>query len=159
MWHYADWTDGLDDALRLSRAMTLKCSLAGLTLGGGKSVIALPVDVRARTRSVDETCCSTSAMPSSRCGGVYGAGKTSARRRTTWPRSMNGTRFVYGLPEASGGSGEPSAPTAVGVYESILVTCQELFGTRDLAGRAITIVGLGQVGSRLANHLLRPVRS
>jgi leucine dehydrogenase len=39
------------------------------------------------------------------------------------------------------------------VYESILVTNERLFGTRDLAGRAMTIVGLGQVGSRLAERL------
>ena len=48
---------------------------------------------------------------------------------------------------------EPSGPTTVGVYESILVTNERLFGTRDLAGRAVTIVGLGQVGSRLAERL------
>ena len=42
LWRYRDWRDGLEDALRLSEAMTLKCALAGLPLGGGKSVIALP---------------------------------------------------------------------------------------------------------------------
>src|SRR4051812_24809241 len=31
--------DALDDALRLSRAMTLKASAAGLQLGGGKAVV------------------------------------------------------------------------------------------------------------------------
>ena len=41
MWSYGDWRDALDDALRLSEAMTLKCALAGLALGGGKSVVAL----------------------------------------------------------------------------------------------------------------------
>jgi hypothetical protein len=32
----------LDDALRLSAAMTAKCALAGLPNGGGKTVVALP---------------------------------------------------------------------------------------------------------------------
>ena len=45
LWRYADWGLALDDALRLSSAMTLKCALAGLPLGGGKSVIALPLDL------------------------------------------------------------------------------------------------------------------
>src|ERR1700712_2798225 len=42
MWTYPDWRDGLEDALRLSEAMTLKCALAGLPHGGAKSVIVLP---------------------------------------------------------------------------------------------------------------------
>lgn len=37
--HYHSLDDAVTDALRLSRAMTLKSSLAGLPLGGGKSVI------------------------------------------------------------------------------------------------------------------------
>lgn len=41
LWRYPDWRDGLEDALRLSEAMTLKCALAGLSLGGGKTVIAM----------------------------------------------------------------------------------------------------------------------
>src|SRR5690242_19483176 len=45
MWQHSDWQHALDDALRLSSAMTLKCALAGLPMGGGKSVIALPVGV------------------------------------------------------------------------------------------------------------------
>jgi len=42
LWHYGDWRDAVKDALRLSEAMSLKCSLAGLPHGGGKAVIALP---------------------------------------------------------------------------------------------------------------------
>ena len=37
LWRYRDWRDALDDALRLSEAMTLKCALANLPLGGGKA--------------------------------------------------------------------------------------------------------------------------
>src|SRR6476469_1469180 len=44
LWHYDHWSDGLIDALRLSRAMTLKSALAGLPFGGGKTVVALPHD-------------------------------------------------------------------------------------------------------------------
>ncbi|MES1169196.1 MAG: Glu/Leu/Phe/Val dehydrogenase dimerization domain-containing protein, partial [Leifsonia sp.] len=43
LWHYENWTDALADALRLSAAMTLKNSAAGLARGGGKSVIQLPI--------------------------------------------------------------------------------------------------------------------
>ena len=63
------------------------------------------------------------------------------------------TRYAYGLPEASGGTGEPSAPTAIGVYEALRVTAETVWGTSDLSGRRVTIIGLGQVGSRLAERL------
>src|SRR2546428_7126660 len=38
-WNYASEEEALADALRLSRGMTYKNALAGLPLGGGKSVI------------------------------------------------------------------------------------------------------------------------
>ncbi len=37
MWAYADWRDGLADALCLSAAMSVKCAAAGIEHGGGKS--------------------------------------------------------------------------------------------------------------------------
>ena len=43
LWGYPDWQDGVDDAFRLSEAMTHKCALADLPHGGAKSVLALPV--------------------------------------------------------------------------------------------------------------------
>ena len=39
-WHYVKDEDALVDALRLSRGMSYKNAMAGLPLGGGKSVIA-----------------------------------------------------------------------------------------------------------------------
>src|SRR2546423_11136281 len=38
-WNYASEEEAITDALRLSRGMTYKNALAGLPLGGGKSVI------------------------------------------------------------------------------------------------------------------------
>lgn len=38
-WHYADRTDAITDALRLSRGMSYKNAMAGLPLGGAKGVI------------------------------------------------------------------------------------------------------------------------
>ena len=39
MWNYSTEEEGLKDVLRLSKAMSLKSSLAGLNAGGGKAVI------------------------------------------------------------------------------------------------------------------------
>jgi leucine dehydrogenase len=38
-WHYKSESDAVIDALRLSRGMTYKAAVAGLSLGGGKSVV------------------------------------------------------------------------------------------------------------------------
>src|SRR5213595_4114554 len=38
-WNYSSEEDALIDALRLARGMTYKAAVAGLNLGGGKSVI------------------------------------------------------------------------------------------------------------------------
>ena len=42
IWHYPSSEEGIADALRLSRAMTMKAAAAGLDLGGGKGVICAP---------------------------------------------------------------------------------------------------------------------
>ena len=42
LWSYADPKDAVTDALRLSKAMSYKNAMAGLSLGGGKAVIIRP---------------------------------------------------------------------------------------------------------------------
>jgi len=41
-WRYATSEEGITDALRLSRAMSLKNAMAGIPHGGGKGVILRP---------------------------------------------------------------------------------------------------------------------
>jgi len=43
VWHYETEDQALSDALRLSRGMTYKNALAGLSAGGGKAVIIAPL--------------------------------------------------------------------------------------------------------------------
>ncbi len=152
MWRYDDWTLGLEDALRLSSAMTMKCALAGLPLGGGKTVIALPHDVVLTPDLRRDVLHDLGDLIES-LGGAYGVGEDVGTTAEDMAVVGERTRWAYGQPESSGGSGEPSAPTAVGVYESLRVTCERLFGTSDLSGRTVSVLGLGQVGSRLASQL------
>ena len=49
-WHYAKDEEALVDALRLSRGMSYKNAMAGLPLGGGKSVI---LAIAERSKSPD----------------------------------------------------------------------------------------------------------
>jgi leucine dehydrogenase len=149
---YPDLYDGLADALALSEAMTLKCAAADLDFGGGKTVIALPPGTtltgEQRRQVMLDFGDAVEAL-----GGRYHAaedvGTTAedmrvARERTSW---------VHCLPERLGGSGEPSALTAVGAFTAIEATWQHLTGATSLAGLRATVIGLGQVGGRLAQQL------
>jgi len=150
--HYDDWRDGLEDALRLSEAMTLKCAIAGLSNGGGKSVIALPpghvLDDASRKdlfRDLGDVIQSLE--------GQYLAGEDVGTTAEDMLVARERTEYAYCLPADQGGVGEPSEPTAIGVHRSLLATCQQLFGSSSPEGRRFTIIGLGQVGGRLARLL------
>ena len=152
LWRYQDWRDGLEDALRLSEAMTLKCALAGLPLGGGKSVIALApgseLTAERRRAAMLDLGDAVDAF-----GGSYGVGEDVGTTAEDMLIARERTRYAYCLPESEGGSGEPSEPTAVGVRAAIGVTLARALGTADVSGLRISIIGLGQVGSRVARRL------
>ncbi|MER6948373.1 Glu/Leu/Phe/Val dehydrogenase dimerization domain-containing protein [Nonomuraea sp. NPDC000554] len=152
LWRYPDWRDALDDALRLSQAMTWKAALAGLDLGGGKSVIALregeeltPAARRAVFLDLGDVVESL--------GGLYRTGEDVGTSAEDMLVVRERTPHVFCLPASHGGSGEPSEPTAAGAHAAIRVTLERLHGTPDPAGRRIVILGLGQVGGRLAQRL------
>ncbi len=152
LWSYPHWSDALGDALRLSAAMTLKNAAAGLDSGGGKSVMFLPEGTvldEDRRRAVFLDLGDAVEL----FGGSYrtaeDVGSTAEDMLTVSER----TAHVAGLPSSAGGAGEPALPTSIGVYESIRATLERVLGSADAAGRRITVSGLGQVGSRLAQRL------
>jgi leucine dehydrogenase len=63
------------------------------------------------------------------------------------------TTHVTGQAADRGGTGDPSPVTALGVLSAIHGCAERRFGTRELAGRRIVVVGLGHVGSNLARML------
>ena len=132
MWTYARTPLAVLDVLRLSRAMSYKNAAAGLPLGGGKGVIALPQGTtphrpRAHRRAARlrrRGRRARRALPDGRGRRHDGA--------ATWRRSRDGTRHVTGLSRSRGGSGDPSPLTALGVEASIETVCARLFGTSSL---------------------------
>ena len=152
MWRYPRWQDGLDDALRLSEAMTLKSSLAGLGLGGGKTVIVLPLGHELSADARRDVMLDLGDVVDS-LGGIYGVAEDVGTTAEDMLVVSERTKYAYCLPVAQGGSGEPSQPTAVGVYEAIKTTCSHLNGGPGVAGLRFVIIGFGQVGSRLGRML------
>lgn len=152
MTTYDDWRAGLDDALRLSEAMTLKCAVARLPFGGGKTVIPLPpatvLDADARREVMLDLGDAVQALD-----GRYICGEDVGTTAYDMAIARERTPYAYCLPTDQGGIGEPSEPTAVGVISALHATCQRLFGTPAATGRHFTVIGLGQVGGRVARRL------
>ncbi len=152
LWTYPHWSDALGDALRLSAAMTLKNAAAGLDAGGGKSVIALPpgttLDADRRRAAFLDLGDAVESLH-----GLYRTAEDVGSTTDDMLVVSERTEHVVGLPDTVGGSGEPAGPTSLGVYESLRATLERVAGTADVAGRRVTISGLGQVGSRLAVRL------
>jgi leucine dehydrogenase len=144
-WNYATEAEALTDALRLSHGMTYKNALAGLPLGGGKSIIIgnnkatnREALLRAHGRFVDTL------------NGRY----ITAEDVGTSPADMEivraETQHVAGL---LGGSGDPSPFTARGVFRAIQASSKFLWNTDDLSGRTVALQGCGHVGYNLAKLL------
>jgi leucine dehydrogenase len=151
MWPYPDWREALQDALRLSEAMSLKCAAAGMEHGGGKTVIALPPDVELTAQRREAVMEDLGDIVEGLGGSYYvgedvGTGPDDilvVRRQTRWTARPR--------PAGAGPSGP--APTAIGVLEALRATVRQAFGTSDLGGRRYAVVGLGHVGEPLARLL------
>jgi valine dehydrogenase (NAD+) len=146
---YPSDEEALTDVLRLSRAMSYKSACAGLSLGGGKAVIIGDPDtdkseplLRAYGRMIETL------------NGRY----ITACDVGTFPKDMEvigrETRWATGKPEAHGGVGDSGIMTALGVFVSMQAAAAHQWGTPSLAGRHVTVQGLGKVGRRLVDHLL-----
>jgi len=145
-FRYASEDDALQDALRLSRAMTYKNALAGLRVGGGKAVILAPAGdfdrealFRAHGRFVD------------RLGGRFFTGEDVGTTTDDMEFVALETKWVGGRKGREGG--DPSPWTALGLYCAIEAVSEASFGSRDLRGRRVAIQGLGNVGGVLAERL------
>jgi leucine dehydrogenase len=152
VWTYDNWVEAFHDSLRLAEGMTMKNAAAGLNRGGGKTVIYVP---RGTVLTADERHAAMLDLGDAieSLGGAYMTAEDVGTSAEDMAVVATRTRHVCGLPSSEGGVGEPSDATAAGVYAGLLSTLEETFGSRDVAGRRITVLGLGHVGSILAMRL------
>ena len=144
-WQYATDEDALTDALRLSRGMTYKNAVAGLNLGGGKSVIIgdnkstnREMIFRAHGRFVDSL------------GGRYVTAEDVGTSVEDMDFVHMETKYVSGIGSKSG---DPSSVTAHGVFRAIQASAFQKWGAPTVEGRTIAIQGCGHVGAHLAREL------
>jgi len=125
--------------------MTYKNAVAGLNLGGGKSVIIgsnktpnREMIFRAHGRFVDSL------------GGRYVTAEDVGTSTGDMDFVHMETDYVAGL---AGQSGDPSPVTAHGVFRAIQASAFQRWGSDSLEGRTIAIQGCGNVGYYLAKEL------
>jgi leucine dehydrogenase len=145
---YPDRAGAVADACRLAHGMTYKSALAGNDLGGGKAVIigdpgkakTEPL-LRAFGRLVDVL------------GGTYLTAEDVGTTVEDMTVIASETAHVTGLPLSMGGSGDPSAATALGVLAAMRAAAGHVWGSPALGGRHVTVAGVGKVGGALARLL------
>src|SRR5678815_2128084 len=144
-WHYATDEEAIIDALRLSRGMTYKNAVAGLNLGGGKSVIIgdnrtvkREMVFRAHGRFVDSL------------GGRYITAEDVGTSTADMDFVHMETQYVSGLETRSG---DPSPVTARGVFRAIQASARVRWGSESVEGKTVIVQGLGNVGHFLCREL------
>src|SRR5258706_16286922 len=146
-WHYANDRDALIDWLRLARGMTYKAAVAGLNLGGGKSVIIGDNKIRNR-----EPIFRAHGRHVKALGGRYITAEDVGTSVSDMEFIKAETDHVTGL---IGKSGDPSPVTAFGVYRGMKACAKHHYGDDGLKGKTVAIQGCGHVGYYLADLLYK----
>ena len=148
MWNYDCDNDAIIDVLRLSRGMTFKAAITGLSLGGGKAVIIgdpSTLKTEALMRKFGEYVNSL--------GGKYITAEDVGMSASDMVHVKKETDFVTGIPVEMGGGGDPSPVTAFGVYMGMKASAKYKWGSDDLNAKKILVQGVGHVGENLVKHL------
>lgn len=162
LWKYDSMADLLSDGLRLSQGMTRKNALAGLNWGGGKGIIPLPphapsvegykqAEFAAERRRLFEAYGKFVAS----LDGVYYTAEDMGTNTHDMDVLLGQNRFTTCIAADRGGSGNPSAHTAWGVYRAMQAAWLHMRGTEDLKGVTVAVQGAGNVGLPLIEYLHR----
>src|SRR5438093_11404428 len=148
MWPYASAEEALQDVLRLAQAMTYKAAVAGLPLGGGKAVI-----IGDPRRKKTEGLLRAFGRAVEGLKVLYLTQEDAGMTVADMEIVHKGTKHVTGTSEKKGGSGDPSYPTAKGVFYAIETCLKEVYGDPSVRNRTVAIQGVGKVGYQLGGLL------
>jgi glutamate dehydrogenase/leucine dehydrogenase len=143
----------LCDGLRLSRSMTHKNALAGLWWGGGKGLIARGDDDVWHDPGFHRRLYREYGAFVSSLRGCYVTAEDAGTSPLDIAEVFRTTRFLTCIPPDSGGSGNPSRMTALGVLCGMEAALHFL-GVESLADKKIVLQGTGNVGSEMIPLLL-----
>lgn len=141
MWPYKTEQDALDDVLRLSKGMTYKAAVAGLNLGGGKSVI-----IGDPNKDKSEALFRALGRFVNSLGGRYITAEDVGIDVNDMEYVLKETEFVTGVHQVHGGSGDPSPFTAFGTLQGLLASLSHVYGNEDVGKYSYAVQGVGHVG-------------
>ncbi|MCR9136450.1 MAG: NAD(P)-binding domain-containing protein [Alphaproteobacteria bacterium] len=148
MYPYPSVEDALTDVLRLSKGMSYKNAVAGLPLGGGKSVIIADPSgadkadlLRAFSRHVQAL------------GGRYWAAIDIGVSPQDASILAENCDFIFTQADHFEEGFNPSSFTALGGFTGIRAAAKHVWDRDDLRGLRVAIQGLGSTGSDLARRL------
>ncbi|MGH8426371.1 MAG: Glu/Leu/Phe/Val family dehydrogenase [Gammaproteobacteria bacterium] len=149
MLPYKSDEEALYDVLRLSRGMTYKNAVAGLNLGGGKSVI-----IGDPHKDKSEAYFRAFGRFLESLGGRYITAEDVNTSVPDMEYIFQETSHVVGIPPVFGGSGDPSPFTALGTLRGIEAAAEHRYGSKELGKLSFAVQGVGHVGV----HLVRMLR-
>ena len=144
MWPYASVNDAVTDVLRLSQAMSYKNALAGLPLGGGKSVI-----IGDPKKEKNEKLLISFARFVQRLGGQYYTAEDIGIGINDVEVLARESDYVFGLTT----TGDPSPFTARGCFEGIRAAVKHKLNRDSLDGLKVAVQGVGNVGLFVCKNL------
>lgn len=146
IWSYRSEQDAFRDAMRLARAMTYKCALAGIRGGGGKIVILdhEDLDREAAYRHLGRVI--------ENLGGRYYAGPDVGTTDDDLRALSRGTQYCV-QPDRPGHD-DLAGATARGVIHGMEACLRHLDDEVDWSTQHVAIQGLGEVGIRIAKTLI-----
>ncbi|SMF82601.1 Glu/Leu/Phe/Val family dehydrogenase [Pseudobacteriovorax antillogorgiicola] len=148
MWDYGSEEEALEDVLRLSRGMTYKAAVSGLSLGGGKSVI-----IGDPKKLKNEAFFRTFGRFVDSLSGRYITAEDVNIRVKDMESVALETPYVTGINSRVGGSGDPSPVTAWGVFNGIKASVKHKLGKDSVNGLTVAVQGCGAVGTFLTEFL------
>ena len=144
---YTSQKEAIKDVLRLSRAMTYKCALAGVKYGGGKAVIiGDPQKIK-----TDELLISY-AKEINKLKGKFSTGEDVGMNEADVQLMLETSPYFIGK---KGFAGDPSPFASLSTYYAIKSASKHIFGKKNLKGRTVAVKGVGKVGSELVRLLIK----
>lgn len=141
------------EVFRLARAMTLKCAMADLPFGGGKSGII--ADPQTLTKAQKKSLCVAYGKAIKHLAPseyVSAPDMNTAEEEMAWIAEGNGNKkSVTGKPKKLGGIPHELGSTGFGVYHSTLVALKHLH--LDVRRITFAVEGFGNVGEFAAKFL------
>ena len=139
-WPYNNFEEHLNDALLLSKAMSLKNSVCGINFGGGKAVINLK-----GIKKNSDLYESYGELVDQLNNTYITAGDVGTSMEDLISINKT-TKYVGGIKL------ETSAPTAKGIFNA-MNTAYKFLTHKELEESTIAISGVGKVGSKLSKLL------